>query len=59
LTAVQTCNPANFSRGGAVASETSDLSAQAVTYDVEILQFGTFFCHEELYQCRYVLTRWT
>jgi hypothetical protein len=37
-----------------LASETSDMSAQAVAYEVEILQSGTCLRHEELYQFRYV-----
>ena len=56
---VQTCNPGHFSRGCAVASETSDLSAQAGAYDVEILQCGNCLLHKELYQVRYVRSRWT
>jgi len=56
--AVQTCNPAHFFRRNAFTSETSDLSAQAVAYNVEILQFGTCLRHEELYQFRYVSSRW-
>jgi len=55
---IQTCNPAHFFRRNAFTSETSDLSAQAVAYNVEILQFGTCLRHEELYQFRYVSSRW-
>ena len=57
--AEQTCNPAHFSCGDALASETSGLSTQAVAYDVEILQFGSCLGHKELYQFRYVLSRRT
>ena len=53
---VQTCNPAHFSCSGVGASETSYMSAQAVAYDVKILQFGTCFVHEEIYQFRYVIS---
>ena len=57
--AVQTCNPAHFSRPDAFTSETSDMCAQAVAYEMEILQFCTCLRHEEIYQFRYVLSRWT
>ena len=57
--AEQTCNPGQFSCGDALASETSGLSTQAVAYNVEILHFGTCLSHKELYQFRYVRSRWT
>jgi len=57
--AVQTCNPAHFSRGGAAASETSDMCAQTVAYEVEIHQSGISLPHEEIYQFRYVLSHRT
>jgi hypothetical protein len=57
--AIQTRNPAHFSRGGAFASETSDMSTQAEAYEVKILQFGFCLRHKELYQLRYVRSRCT
>lgn len=48
-----TCNSGNLARNGAVACETRDLTAQAVAYDVDILQPGARLCHEELHQLRY------
>jgi len=57
--AVQTCNPVHLSTGGAFASETSDMPAQAVAYNVEILQSGSHLRHEEIYQFRYVRSHYT
>jgi hypothetical protein len=57
--AAHTCNPAQSSVWNALASETSDMCAQAEAYDVETLQCGTCLRHEEPYQVPYVLSHWT
>ena len=57
--AVQTCNPAHSSRPGEAASETSDMCAQAVAYEMEILRSGTCLGHEGIYQVRYVQSHYT
>jgi len=56
--AVQTCNSGHFSIG-VLASETSDMCAQAEANNVDILQSGCSLRHEEIYQFRYVRSHYT